>query len=423
MNDFCPDPRRLSALLVNFQSGADAVACVESLKREWNRTRRMGLDLEIVCVDDPGAFEQGTALSQLRRMGVKVLENPAWNGFGPSLNAALEYTSGDLDDHVCILTPEVVFLPGSIDPVLDLLATEPLCGAVAPHATIDIEGTLLLPPSEDFQPERYLEACRARTAARRARQFANARHAVSADWWNASEPFAVDSLDWPIFLRRDVVHRLGLLFDKRFVTEFGRLDFLARIRELGLELIQQPKSRVLRRWRRQAALDLDSFDDPQAATCWLEDRALFLDRHFGRRACSSAERGDRVIEKTSQADLDPGIHEFLDLGVCQRAPSALIALDDDYVLELGFDATFRRAAGMLAEGDCWTVTEDAWAWLVQGRYWVRALSVSGELVGAWTFVKSSRARTEAWQPGELAAEFEATWPLNESIGPSEALFG
>ncbi len=422
LTDF-PEPRRLSALLVNDRSGADALACIESLKREWNRTRRMGLDLEIVVVDEPGEPDRGTVQTRLRRMGARVIENHDWRGMAASVNIGLAHTSGELEDHVCILSPEVVFLPGSIDPLLDLLGAEPLCGVIAPHATVDIEGTLLLPPPEAFTHDGWLDACRARGSERRALKRATARHARSADWWSADEPFATDALDWPLFLRRDVLHRLGGLLDERYVTAFGRLDLLERVRELGLEMIQQPQSRVLRRWRRMRDFEPESIDHDALRVLWYEDRERFLDRHHGGRAPASAKRGDRTLAKTSAADIDPGIHEFLDLGVAKIPPSALIALDGDYVLELSFDPTFREAAGMLAEGDCWTVTEEAWEWLVQGRYWARALSTAGELVGAWTFVKATRARTEAWQPGELAREFEATWPLGEVFEPPDRLLG
>jgi len=81
-------------------------------------------------------------------------------------------------------------------------------------------------------------------------------------------------------------------------------------------------------------------------------------------------------------------------------------------VELGVAPTFILAGGILGEGDRWTCPSEAWDWLPQMRFYLRALDRdSGELLGAWWFDKASPGRYTAMDAKEIAELGERVWGL------------
>ena len=78
----------------------------------------------------------------------------------------------------------------------------------------------------------------------------------------------------------------------------------------------------------------------------------------------------------------------------------------DYVLEFSMTPTFLLAAGVFGSGSCWTCPPETWEWYFRARYFARALDRrTRELLGAWTFDKTTPGRDEplAVDPGARAA--------------------
>ena len=73
--------------------------------------------------------------------------------------------------------------------------------------------------------------------------------------------------------------------------------------------------------------------------------------------------------------------------------------------------TFPLAAGLYGAGDGWTIEPAAWQWLFGGRYFARAIDASGgaadgEVLGAWTFHKTTHARVQPYRSSEIETELE-----------------
>ena len=413
MNAHQPEARRLSAIVVNDQSGTSALTCVESLRREWNRTRRLGLDLEVVCIDLPGARDQAWELTGLRQRGARVLHAEAGSSYADAVRTALSWTSGAQGDIVALIDPDVVFLPGSIDPLMDTLVAEPRCGAVGPRAHLDFACQFELPRPSLTTPAEHGRAMRARILPAWGRAHAARRHRRALEWWAASEPLATDALSRAcLFVRRDVIHRIGGLFGASYSGYFEDAELCACVRAAGLDVVYQPESRIVRRWAHTDPMGLAL--EAEELAVYRTSRRAYLERFHGRLPAARVELLERVAGLWSEHRLDRGIHAFEDLGVLEAPPEVFV--QGEFALELAAEPTFAAAAGMPFGSEGWTIAEEAWEWLLRGRYYARALETrqgrpTGVLFGAWTFVKTTPARTEAWQPGELARDFESAWPL------------
>ena len=136
---------RLSALIVNYNTGALAVGCVRSLQHEWRRAGRPPAALTIVVVDNASPQDQTEHLAELERLGVDVLRSSENAGYARGMNLAFARTRGGPDDVIAILNPDLHFLPGSVDTLLEYVLANRRCGAVDPRAFMDPGGTINLP--------------------------------------------------------------------------------------------------------------------------------------------------------------------------------------------------------------------------------------------------------------------------------------
>lgn len=333
---------RLSALVVGAQGG-EATACAESLAREWERAGRRAEDLEIVAAaDEPGGID-----------------------------VALARTSGEARDIVAFVRADVVFLEGSLRPLLERLQGDPDCGAVAPRAFADPAGQL------QHAPRRFPSAFArlARAAAGRwaivGRIYAARRFACSLGWWTSEQPLRSDALPSAcVFQRRKAIERAAGLLDPRFDADWGALDFGARIARSGYRLLYEPRSRIVVRSRSPELL---------AAT---RARREFCARHFGPL--------ERAIESAAAALEVRGIPRrearAQDLGLVEHSPVFEFGRPLRFVVEVSSSPRWLDAAGAVGEGHVFRFEDEAWAWIGPGPHFVRAIDRdSGRTIGAWRF--------------------------------------
>ena len=131
------DPRRLAALVVNYDSGAFCVRCVESLAREWAREGRDPRGLEIVVIDNASPKDQEPYLKRCEAAGATVIRSAENHGYSGGMNRCLERTHGGPEDVVAVLNPDLYFLPGNVATLMGYLADHPECGVVAPRAAYE----------------------------------------------------------------------------------------------------------------------------------------------------------------------------------------------------------------------------------------------------------------------------------------------
>jgi GT2 family glycosyltransferase len=383
---------RLAALIANFESGAFALACARSVRRDWLASGRDARDLELVVADDASPSDQKAWLERAREEGAFVVERPERGGYAAAMASALERTSGGPADVVAALNADVLVLPGALDALLGALQRDPQLAAVAPRAFATPSCALELPPQELPTPASELCAQAASLSPKHslARSLARTRRALRA--WNAASPYAAPMLSGAcLLLRRAWIERAGGLFDARFPLYFEDTDLCRRLTVAGGQLAVVPGARIVHFWARSTGLGEDF--ERRAAERWRASRRLYLERWHSRAAADAVERGEALLAGTPGRDAP--IHAFADLGAVDAPPVLELARPARFVLELGLGPTLPLAAGSIRACSSWQMPGEGWDWLHSARYFARALELPTLApLGAWSFDKRAPSRCD-----------------------------
>ncbi len=129
--------RLLSAVVVNYRSGALAADCAAGLRRECLAA---GVPLEVVVVDNSADAQERALLGTID--GVRYLPLETNAGYAGGIDRGVEAASGDV---LLLANPDLRFFPGFLPPLLAALDRQN-AGAAGPRFTWDEEGRWLLPP-------------------------------------------------------------------------------------------------------------------------------------------------------------------------------------------------------------------------------------------------------------------------------------
>lgn len=391
-----PNRRRLSALIVNHDSGAWALRCVESLMIEWEREGRHPDDLDIVVLDSGSNPAESTWWRSLRRTGARVKTTQANVGYATGLNMAFELTSGDPDDFVALLNPDLYFLPGSLAPLLERLEEEPSLGAVGPRLFLDEERAIHLPQNVLPTPARELGELLSAHWPALGRRLAQKRSALSKQSWRAQELAAVEMLSGAcLFLRRETILDLGAPMDGRFPLYFEDADLCARLRGAGLGLEVVADSQVLHHWSRSAGPDFEG----EVAKRHAFSRKLWMKLHHGDLLSRGLLALRQFLKRRFERHAPQPIHPIEDLGALSESPEIQFPRDGEFLLELSLTPFWGLSAGIFVQGEEYSLPARSWSWLFPGTYYLRALDAhSGRFLGAWCFEKRSPARSWPLDP-------------------------
>jgi GT2 family glycosyltransferase len=390
---------RLAALIANFESGAFALACARSVRRDWLGCGRDERDLEVVIADDASPSDQGKWLDRARNEGALVIQRSERGGYAAAITSALERTRGGPTDTVAVLNADVLMLPGSIDELLSSLERQPQGAAVAPRAFATPACALELPPQELPTPALQFGAQAASLSPKHAVARASLRTRRALHAWSATGPYRASMLSGAcLFLRRAWIERAGGLLDARYPLYFEDTDLCRRLAAAGGELAVVPAARIVHFWARSTGLGADF--EQRAAERWRASRRLYLERWHSRAAADAVELGERLL--AGAPGRDAPIHAFADLGAPNVPPRLELRRTTRFVVELGLGPALPLAAGALGEGEHWQLPSTAWEWLHPARYFARALALpSLGLLGAWSFEKRAPSRCD---PCELDLE-------------------
>lgn len=384
-------PRRLSALIVNHNSGAWTQRCVESLQRAWGTEGRDPGDLEIIVLDSGSSLAEATWWQSLRRTGVRVRNSPANVGYATGLNMAFELSTGGPRDAVALLNPDLYFLPGSIGPLLERLEEDDAVGAVAPRIYLDEERQILLPPNHLPSPWGEL----AEVLAEHFPRFARRRAARWTEWarraWQTQEVRTQEMLSGAcMFLRRETILHMGAPMDPGYPLYFEDADLCVRLARAGYLLELQPAAEVLHHWSRCAGPTFEG----EVARRHAHGRALYMTTHHGGAAATFLRFAtDRLRARLARRPA-LAMQPLVDLGGLTESPVLEFERDGQYLLELSLTPYWGLSAGTTVEGSTYRYPARTWSWLFPGTYYLRAVDLStGQALGAWTFTKESAARS------------------------------
>lgn len=391
---------RLSAFVVNYNSGAFALTCVRSLLADWASAGFERQDLEVIVVDNASPVDQEHWLTSIEALGASVLRSGTNAGYATGIEMAYAVSTGGDDDFVALLNPDIVFLEGAVRTLIEYLHSHPECGAVAPRTFVDEERTLHLPVVPLPTALNDLRAGLGLFTPALGRSYASRRSAACRYSWTAAEPLRQDMLSGCcIFLSRRVVTELSVLLDGRYPLYFEDADLCRRVTASGRELVLHPGAEVLHHWSRSAGSGQEFAGEPTRRHAI--SRSLYRAEHFnpfGRAACSAI---DKAIGARAEAVRGRALHELESLGDHADPVQLELPGAGPLWLELAMTPTWPLAAGMRARAGSWSFPAGAWEWLFEGYYFLRAVDEDGDVVGAWTFCKTTPARTEpvdsAWR--------------------------
>ncbi len=386
--------RRLSALVVNYRSGAFARACVDSLRACWSELGGAPRDLEVVVVDNASPEPQEEHLAALEAGGARVLRSRANLGYAGGMNLALAHSRGGPDDLVAFLNPDLWFPSGSLGELLAALDVRPDAGLAGPAVFLDPECCLHHPRPVMPTPRDLVHAVTADVSVTAARSYAARRSRLARAHWSAREVVDVELLSGAcLFARRGALAALDTVFDTRYPLYFEDTDLCRRLRALGRALLFVPRARVVHHWARSSGAGGEQ--DPEALARYSVSRRAYLERFHGASARALIDQAEAAAAQLPPERRHRPIHPLQELGACSEPPALRFARSAEFAIEVGMAPTWLLAAGVLGRGDGWTCPPSAWEWFFQGRYFVRALErESGALLGAWTFEKTTPARRE-----------------------------
>lgn len=396
-------------MVVNYNTGAFAEVAIASLRVEWRREGRHMDDLEIVLVDNNSPRDQSEFLQRIEASGVTVLRSPENLGYAGGMNLAFEHTRGGPTDIVALLNPDLYFLPGSIAALMDYVAENPDVGAADPRTYFDPGKRLQLP--RNLLPTLFEHAF-ANFSLRSApvlRAYSRRRQRLAAEWWTSDEPIDADMLSGCcVFLRREVITRLGFLMDNRFPLYFEDTDLFRRIAALGLRVVHQVRAEVLHHWSRSSGVGAAFEGEPRRRQLIAE--AEYFRKYYGKLGARLAAW---ITKKGAEWGARGGqrLHVCKELGPLAAPPRLEFGRDCRFVIEVGLAPSWSLSAGLVGEGSEWTCPLDTWEWWFEGRYFLRAIDLeTREVLGAWSFLKCVAGRNDPLPHPELGAPAHAEGP-------------
>ncbi len=399
----------LAALVVNYNTGVFAVGCVQSLLDEWRRMGRAREELSVVVVDNASPVDQEPWLQRLERMGALVVRHDENAGYAKGMNLAYARTTGRPGDMVAILNPDIYLLPGSVERLMGYLAEHRECGAIDPRACMDPLGVFHLPRNLLPTVAEHVRVSVAQLHPALTRLYSRRRVRYALPWWSAEGPILTDMLSGCcVFLRRSVADELPSLMDERYPLYYEDTDLFRTLAARGYTIVHHGGARILHHWSRSAGVGGQFADEP-TRRYHISQKAYFekFSGPFGRLVVRAT---NALLARWPRAKLARPMLPLEPLGHLHEPVELSFGRHVSYLVELGVASTFLLAGGILGEGERWRCPREAWDWLPEMRFYLRALDrTSGEVLGAWWFDKATPGRFEALSAEELAGLGERAW--------------
>jgi N-acetylglucosaminyl-diphospho-decaprenol L-rhamnosyltransferase len=221
----------VAAVIVTFESAGDLPACIASLRRAAG-----GRELDVLVVDN--ASRDGSA-EVARSLAVKVVENPANEGYSRAINRGAGLTAAPW---LLIANPDITLAPGALARLLDTAATDPRIGCVGPH--------LVNPDGSDYPTGRRFPSI-----------VVGALHALLGTVWpgnpatrryhmtgvDRSVPIQVDWVSGAcMLLRRAAFDQVGG-FDEGYFMYHEDMDLCLELYRAGWRVVFDPGALVVHR--------------------------------------------------------------------------------------------------------------------------------------------------------------------------------
>jgi N-acetylglucosaminyl-diphospho-decaprenol L-rhamnosyltransferase len=218
----------VSVVLVTYESAEDLAACLATLPAAAGPH-----ELEVVVVDN--ASRDGSA-EIARRLGVKLLENPANLGLSRAIDLGAAATDAPW---LLLVNPDTRLAPGALARLLATAAADPTIGCVGPHLR-NSDGSEY-PTGRRF-PSILVGALHAALGTVWPGNPAT-RHYHMADL-DRSRPVPVDWVSGACMLLRREAYEAAGRFDAVYFMYFEEMDFCLRLARAGWRVVYDPGAEV-----------------------------------------------------------------------------------------------------------------------------------------------------------------------------------
>ncbi len=363
---------KLTAIIVNYGSGALARTCAQSVKESWARVGASA-DLDLVVVDQPGQQDQSAQLEAIQGDGVRIVHSPVNDGYAGGMTRGLEGTVGSDEDLVLVLNPDVLLAEDCLLQLVAHLHLNQRAGIVAPRTWLDEGRTFLLPTPllpggrtelSDLAAGRWPWIAR-RMAVRRARK----------DWrsWLTEQPVECEMLPGScLLMRRSLLKDLGVLLDPSFPLYYEDADLCSRVHAKELSTVLVPKAEAVHFGARCSGTGEAFEGDPR--TRWRESRELYLSRHASWLGRCLVRFADSWARTWQPKKVGRPAHQFRDLGTCHTAPPLELPSGGPWLVEMSLAPTFGFCAGAVLPGGTQFFPERTFDWLFEGKVYLRVLA-------------------------------------------------
>jgi N-acetylglucosaminyl-diphospho-decaprenol L-rhamnosyltransferase len=218
----------VAVVLVTYESAEDLAGCLGSLPAAAGPH-----ELEVVVVDNAS---RDTSAEIARRLGVKVLENPANLGLSRAIDRGAAATAAPW---LLLVNPDTRLAPGSLARMLETAGADPTIGCVGPHLR-NSDGSEY-PTGRRF-PSILVGAAHAALGTVWPGNPATRRyHLADLD---RSRPVQVDWVSGACMLLRRAAYQAAGRFDAGYFMYFEEMDFCLRLAKAGWRVVYDPGAEV-----------------------------------------------------------------------------------------------------------------------------------------------------------------------------------
>jgi N-acetylglucosaminyl-diphospho-decaprenol L-rhamnosyltransferase len=218
----------VAMVLVTYESAEDLAACLGSLPAAAGPH-----ELEVVVVDNAS---RDASAEVARRLGVKVLENPANLGLSRAIDLGAAATAAPW---LLLVNPDTRLAPGSLVRMLETAGADPTIGCVGPHLR-NSDGSEY-PTGRRF-PSILVGAVHAALGTVWPGNPATRRyHLADLD---RSRPVRVDWVSGACMLVRREAYEAAGRFDAGYFMYFEEMDFCLRLAKAGWRVVYDPGAEV-----------------------------------------------------------------------------------------------------------------------------------------------------------------------------------
>jgi GT2 family glycosyltransferase len=374
-------PPDLSAVVVNFQSADYTLGLVDTLRQDRFEIDGRPGRLEITIVDNASRGDDVSKLAPHLGPGVRLVRNTENAGYALANNQGFAVSSGR---YHMVVNPDVRIRPGTVSGLIRALETLPGAGLVGPVASMDEEGTVLLPPNELPDPWRDALTSLARQYRGAALYNARLRARFAHRYWRSEAPLDLEMLSGGCFLGRRATFLEHGLFDGGYPLYYEDTDLFRRFRARGLRLWHVPSVRIVHFFSRSAITRMK-------AALYRHDVSSrrYFERWFGAAGARVQAQARARADAWGRDAQSPWPFE----AITSDGRPPVLPVDDvpGAYLEIAGNPQFTLAAGIFprAPGP-FEIPARFFAELGAGEYWLRTVDpATAGTLRVWRIVKTS----------------------------------